>query len=253
LEEEKWKSLATIILSVGDGQLQLIKKCKKAKVAWDTLKDFHAKSCLSTKVSILKQICHLQLEESGKMESHLFKMDDLFDKLAAAGKELDEDFKVAIILSSLPESYDVLTTALEARSDDDLTIGLVKQKLIDESRKRGTHEEALVEGSKALKIMERRNVECYYCHLSGHVKNRCYKWLELKEKEKQEEDEKRKREKEIESARRAGNFEDASEFAFCTGQHKEMEWCIDSGATSHMTSDKNTRQPNIALRSCTRN
>jgi hypothetical protein len=121
-----------------------------------------------------------------EVEGHLFKLEDLFAKLAAAGKKLDEDFKVAIILSSLPESYDVLTTALESRSDDDLTIVLVNQKLIDESRKRGTHEEALVDGSKALKIMDKRNVECYYCHQKGHVKNRCYKWLELKEKKKQE-------------------------------------------------------------------
>jgi hypothetical protein len=38
--------------------------------------------------------------------------------LAAAGKNLDEDFNVAIILSSLPETFDVLTQ----------NIGLVKQK-----------------------------------------------------------------------------------------------------------------------------
>jgi hypothetical protein len=40
-------------------------------------------------------------------------LEELFDKLAAAGKELDENFKVAIMLWNLPDSYDVLTTALE--------------------------------------------------------------------------------------------------------------------------------------------
>ncbi len=169
-KKKNGKALASIILSIDNGQIVLVKKCKKAKDAWDLLKNFHVKSCLSTKVSVLKRICRLELREGGDMEQHLFKLEELFDKLAAAGKELDEDFKVAIMLSSLPDSYDVLTTALEARSDDELTLGLVKQKLIGEWRKRGLSSvsDDNNEYSKALKVMNRREVRCYHCDQVGH-------------------------------------------------------------------------------------
>jgi hypothetical protein len=182
----------------------------------------------------------LELREGGDMEQHLFKLEELFDKLAAAGKELDEDFKVAIMLSSLPDSYDVLTTALEARSDDELTLGMVKQKLIDEWRKRGLSSisDSNKEDSKALKVMNRREVRCYYCDQVGHIKSRCYKWLELQRAEKDNEKEKEK-EKEKDKAKWAKEFdEDESNFAFGAGNYEASDWCIDSGATMHMTSNR---------------
>ena len=53
-------------------------------------------------------------------------MEELFEKLANAGQELAENLRVAMILRSLPSSFDTLTTALEIRADADLTIELVK-------------------------------------------------------------------------------------------------------------------------------
>jgi hypothetical protein len=191
-KKKNGKTLVSIILSIDNGQIGLVKKCKTAKDAWDLMKNFHVKSCLSTTVSVLKRIRRLELPEGGDMEQHLFKLEELFDKLSAAGKELDEDIKVAIMLSSLPDSYEVLTTALEARSDDELTLGIIKQQLIAEWRKRGLSNVSKdnKEDSKALKVMNRRKVRCYHCDQVGHIKSRCYKWLELQQAEKDKEKDK---------------------------------------------------------------
>ena len=123
------KAFSNLILSVDDSQLQLIKKCTTSKSAWNELKSYHQKSTLSNKVSLLKQACKMQLREGDDMGNHIFKMEEIFDKLANLGKNLEEDLRVAIILSSLPESYNTLITALEARDEKDLTMALVKSKL----------------------------------------------------------------------------------------------------------------------------
>lgn len=56
---------------------------------------------------------------------------DLFVKLRDIGEEtLSKKWNVAMLLSSLPRSYDALITALETRSESDLTFAMAQQKLI---------------------------------------------------------------------------------------------------------------------------
>lgn len=68
------------------------------------------------------------------MEIQIGRMMELFNKLNGLQpfKVLDETWLVAIMLSSFCEEYDTLVIALEARSEVELTLALVKGKLIDE-------------------------------------------------------------------------------------------------------------------------
>jgi hypothetical protein len=70
------------------------------------------------------------------MEQHVTKMQDLVYKLTALGEEIKNHLFVAMLLSSLPETYSTLITALESRPDTELTLGFVKGKLIDEYKRR---------------------------------------------------------------------------------------------------------------------
>jgi len=70
------------------------------------------------------------------MEAHLGTMDEMMDELMELGENIAEQFAVALYLSSLSESYSTLITALETRPERDLNRNLVKEKLIDESRRR---------------------------------------------------------------------------------------------------------------------
>lgn len=49
---------------------------------------------------------------------------------------------VAMLFSSLLESYGSLVTALESRPEEDLTLEFVKGKLLDEWRRREQHQAA---------------------------------------------------------------------------------------------------------------
>lgn len=140
-EESAWNALdaktrATIGLLIEDNQHGLIRGAATSKAAWDALKDHHQKTTLTSKVSLLKQICDKRFADGEDMAEHLFVMEELFDRLKNAGQPLGDTLQVAMILRSLPRSFDTLTTALESRSDADLTLELVKRKLLDEIAKR---------------------------------------------------------------------------------------------------------------------
>lgn len=48
---------------------------------------------------------------------------------------MNANLKVAMVLKSMPDCFENLTTALETREDKDLTLELVKGKLLDKERK----------------------------------------------------------------------------------------------------------------------
>lgn len=68
------------------------------------------------------------------MEGHLFHTEELFACLASAGQEHEINLKVAMVLNSIPGSFNTLTTAFESRSDDELTMELVKRLSTKASR-----------------------------------------------------------------------------------------------------------------------
>ena len=118
-----------------DNQLHLIKKQATAREINFALQKYHEKLTLSNKVNLLKKICGLRLTESGNMETHLAQMEGLIDQLSSLGETLAEHLIVAFFLSSLPDNYGTLITALETRPETDLTQELVKNKLIEENNR----------------------------------------------------------------------------------------------------------------------
>ena len=85
------------------------------------------------------------------MESHLAQMEDLIDQLSSLGETLAEHLTVALFLSSLPDSYGTLITALETRNEADLTTELVKNKLIEEFKRRNETGVTFIQEQQALK------------------------------------------------------------------------------------------------------
>ncbi|KAF2891631.1 hypothetical protein ILUMI_14542 [Ignelater luminosus] len=77
------------------------------------------------------------MNENGNMKDPIAELINLFQKLTDIGEDkLSKKWTVAMILSSLPRSYDSLVTALETRPEADITLSLVKSKLIDEYNRR---------------------------------------------------------------------------------------------------------------------
>lgn len=226
------KALATIVLFLSDNQMHLVKDVTTAKDAWMKLKSFHEKATMTSRVSLLKRICNMNMTEGQEMEKHLFELEELFDRLHCAGQQLDTSLRIAMMLRSVPDSYDGLVTALESRKDEDLTIELVKQKLMDEWQRRSERLGNPGESDeKALKLYTKRQEQkvCYYCSKPGHFKRNCRLF---KREQCGKEDEER-----TATAKQAAEAENPICFTVGSRQCKGR-WFVDSGCSNHMTNDR---------------
>ena len=115
------KTRFTIGLLLEDNQLHLIRRLTTARETWSALWRYHEKSILSYTVSLLRKLCGLKLNETGNIENHIAQVEDVIDELASLSETLAEHLTVALFLSSPPNSYGTLITALKTRPEGDLT------------------------------------------------------------------------------------------------------------------------------------
>lgn len=185
-DEANTSARAAIGLCIEDNQTSLVRNCTTAKEAWDALKAYHDKA---SEVYLLKRLARLELNEGDDMEQHLQRYTDLVQQVADIGDALPERLQVALLLCSLPDSYDYLTTALEQRPTNELTVQLVKSKLLAESEKRRERSAHSGNSGQALRVDHRRRVgkssasgnstkkaetrTCYGCKQPGHLKKDC--------------------------------------------------------------------------------
>lgn len=231
------KARVAIGLALEDSQLHHVMEAESAKEMWDTLKNYHERGSLSNKISILRRLCTMRLEEGGNMSVHLMEASELVHRLARLGESLKEHLVMAILLSSLPESYNPLVTALEGRPEEDLKLEYVKGKLLDDWRRR--NEDRKQEEHKAMLSTavcnERRNAErvCFYCKQVGHFRWCCPVLLKKRQaREKYEENSMPTQHPESSSSNREVCFTMTTAGSDAL---TERDWIIDTGCTKHMT------------------
>ncbi|GBN76739.1 Retrovirus-related Pol polyprotein from transposon TNT 1-94 [Araneus ventricosus] len=172
---------AIINLCIEDSQIIHIKYETTAKATWNKLKTIHERSNLSSKLFLLRKLYATKMSEDGNMNEHIAQMLELIDKLKAVGEEIKDDHIAALLLVSVPKSYDTLITALEARPENELTPELIKNKLTDEynRRKEQDSDRNLAQAFKTNVSFKSRNQNkndkfCTFCKKPGHLRDFCY-------------------------------------------------------------------------------
>ena len=98
-------------------------------------------------------------------------MTEVFDALSVVGDPVPEDDRVVHLLASLPESYSMLVTALEANAEVP-KMELVTERLLHEERKLKDREGADVSSEKAMTAKQRfkKGPKCHHCGKYGHIR-----------------------------------------------------------------------------------
>ena len=243
------KAQSTISLSVDDNQIVHICKCAIAKEMWDELQKVHERANLSNKLYLIRKLYQTKLKPDQDMQNYIRSTLEMVERLRGIGEDIQDFHIAALLLSGLPDSYETLVTALDARPDDELTLEYVKGKLVDEYRRRSdsstsdkpesalkTHDKSKIQGKVVGGSSKQRETrECFFCKKPGHLKKDCRVWkAKMSELDKASSNQK---------AKSAVNDVDNSSdsyvaFTINVDTLSSNGWYIDSGATSHMTNDR---------------
>ena len=176
----------------------------------------------------------LKLNEGGSMQEHIKMMTETFNDLSVVGDAISDEDRVVHLLASLPDSYNVLVTALEACAEVPSMEMVTERLLHEESKLTGTHG-----GDKAMTAARKEHSSgprCYRCGQVGHVKRDCVnKRHSNKGKSKHKAHNTRSKTVECSDSDSAGllmRHALSASSSVCNG------WIIDTGATSHMCNDR---------------
>ena len=119
----------------------------------------------------------MRLKEEESVQNHVKAMTETFEALAVIGDPVSEEDRVVHLLASLPESFNMLVTALEASSEVP-KMETVTERLLHEERKVKGREEIRGRHTKAMaahNFGQRKKFICNYCGKPGHLKRNCRK------------------------------------------------------------------------------
>lgn len=226
------KALAKINLSVDRCVFPLVIKAKNAKEAWDALSKAYDDKSLYSRLKLLRRLCNINLINFKSMEEYVNEILNLSQQLSAMNKPLDDEFLAAVMLSGLTEEYDPMVMALE-NSTYTITSDLIKQKLLQDDKYK---EQKSLDSALFTSNNMKKKPWCSFCKKSSHWKSECRKLAAKSTNFKQMGE----TSKEKSSKNQSGSQVTRNKALRATNSPLQPSpWCIDSGASSHMTGDEN--------------
>ena len=139
MKDEDWKrinkkALGLINLSLSRNVAFHTMKAKTAKEAMDILANMFEKPSAANKVHLMRRLFNLKMSESAGVANHLNEFNLITTQLASVDINFEDEVKALILLSSLPDSWDVAVTGNEK-----LVFDTIKNLIMsDEIRKKQT-------------------------------------------------------------------------------------------------------------------
>jgi len=103
---------ALIVTSIKDEQILHVVGCTSSAEMWEALSAIHELRSQQSIFSAKRALYTAQAEEGSDIAAHLNRMMVLRERLTLSGHRIDEDEFKALLLTSLPRSWDSFTTPL---------------------------------------------------------------------------------------------------------------------------------------------
>jgi hypothetical protein len=220
--EKATKAFALLCEHLTDAQLAHIQYFENVKSAWETLCGVYESKTIGNKLFLRKRFFTINMQEGEDLLAHINMVKALADQLRSIEMKIEGEDVYMELLMSLPPSFDNLVTSLQSMSTKDVDLQFIVARLLHEVSKRKESEN--MENAALLNKTHKANEKlCFYCKKPGHfVRN----WLKKKTDEK-------------EKANQACEYQEQMFVApLSVNDHTAYDWIIDSGATQHMTFER---------------
>ena len=173
----KNRALATIVLSIDPALLYLVGDPDNPVVVWKKLSNQFQKKTWANKLRLRKRLHSLHLKEGDAVQDYIKSITEIFNELSIVGDEISDEDRVVYLLTSLPDSFNTLVTALEAGGDIPNMEVVTERLLHEESKRRERHHSATSTGTEgamtARQRTKNRGPRCYNCQQYGHIQRNC--------------------------------------------------------------------------------
>ncbi|KAL2243395.1 UNVERIFIED_CONTAM: Retrovirus-related Pol polyprotein from transposon TNT 1-94 [Sesamum indicum] len=249
--DEEWKvldrkAMSAIILSPSQNVAYHVKGAKSTKEVLQTLADMYVKPSAMNKVMLMKKLFRLQMEERKLVADHLNDFNQLTTQLTSVDIVFDDEVKALILLSSLPDSWDVVVTSVSTSSGKEkMKFDNIRDMMLNEETHRkptgGSSGSALHTESKGRpdtrgkyrgrsrsrgKNKGKKEMVCWNCEKLEHMKSECRA---------------PKKEKEGRTANVA--TKEITDALLLSVSSSSDDWVVDSGASFHSCNNKDIMEP----------
>ena len=229
------KALASIVLAVEPALLYLLGDPQDPAEVWKKLSEQFEKKSWANKLALRRKLYSLKLNENESVHNHIKSMMEIFEALSVIGYVVEEEDRVVQLLATLPDSFRMLVTALEANPEVP-RLEVVTERLLHEEKKIKEKLEKSKPPEDALLVRSRTSGPvCFFCGQIGHIKKFCDEW-----KKKQNEEQQKKKDQEVANFSQRIDYDSDVECIALVSELKNIEkkWIVDSAASKHLCNDK---------------
>ena len=193
-EMKEWKqgeaiAKQQIASSIPDSLFMKVRSKGSARDIWIELGKHFEKRSRMVSIDLRRRLQEVRCAEKGDVIAHFATLRTMREDLASMGETLSESDFYAIIMGSLPSSFDPYISAVSATSSvlgthlsaDDLMLTITEEyERRNLKTKSGKKDENVAlysnDSDKGNKggSSSKKNVECYNCGKKGHVKKDCW-------------------------------------------------------------------------------
>ncbi|GFY80950.1 hypothetical protein Acr_01g0007590 [Actinidia rufa] len=197
IKEDEWEELESRCVStnrpcIADNIINNVMDEDLASALWEKLEKLYLAKSLTNKLHLKRQLYKMKIEEGRNLMEHMNVFNGYLDQLRKIDAKIEEEDKALLLLTSLPNSYDILATTLLYEKDT-VSLEQVQSVLVSHCTKKRS---SFKDGESATLAIQRVNrgkksndksggsnesnsnsrgkgVQCYYCKEFGHVKRDC--------------------------------------------------------------------------------
>lgn len=230
------KTKAKLILTIDSSMYVHIRNTRTSAELWTTLKTMFDDSGFSRKITLLRHLISIRLENCDSMVTYVTQLVETAQRLNGTGFTITDEWVGSLLLAGLSDRYTPMIMAIE-HSGISITADVIKSKLLDmevtsdndsagteaafaarnkfkfdnsKSKKYGGPSMSNRKTVTAMTDSSTKIITCYKCKEDGHYRSQC-------------------------PLLKKNNNKCVFNVVFLNGNFNKTEWYVDSGASAHMT------------------